>query len=253
MLVMFYYMEEESYNLMKGQHILVDKEVLREIVKEAGIKKSDKVIEIGAGTGALTKELAKTGAKVVSFEIDSRFESALSSLNKGNAEIIFGDALRYKWHGFNKVISNIPYHLSESIILNAIKYRIEKLVLTVGERFKSKLDEDTKIGKITKLFYSYKPVMEIGSESFEPVPSTKSWLIVLDRKEKISIKDAELLLLLLSKGKIKNALSKVFISRGLTKRRARDKLSNLEITQDILDKPCLKITLPLLKKIEQVL
>ena len=42
----------------KGQHFLIDKEVITKIIKVAKLSKKDNVIEIGAGTGNLTKHLA---------------------------------------------------------------------------------------------------------------------------------------------------------------------------------------------------
>jgi 16S rRNA A1518/A1519 N6-dimethyltransferase RsmA/KsgA/DIM1 with predicted DNA glycosylase/AP lyase activity len=47
--------------LEKDQHLLKNKEIIKKELEEADIKKEDRIIEIGAGTGNLTFELAKNG------------------------------------------------------------------------------------------------------------------------------------------------------------------------------------------------
>lgn len=60
-----------------GQHFLADPNTARRIVRLAGVSSSSKVIEIGAGTGALTNELLAAGAHVVALEVDPRCVAVL--------------------------------------------------------------------------------------------------------------------------------------------------------------------------------
>jgi 16S rRNA (adenine1518-N6/adenine1519-N6)-dimethyltransferase len=60
-----------------GQHFLADPNTARRIVRLAGVDNTSKVIEIGAGTGALTAELLATGAHVVALEVDPRCVAVL--------------------------------------------------------------------------------------------------------------------------------------------------------------------------------
>ena len=81
----------------RGQNFLKDKNVLRKIVEAAELKSSDTVVEIGAGTGVLTTELAKQVKKVISFEIDKKLIPVLQENLKDfkNVEIRNEDALSY--------------------------------------------------------------------------------------------------------------------------------------------------------------
>ena len=53
-----------------GQHFLADGNITRKIVEVAGVGPGDNVLEVGGGTGTLTRALAGSGAHVVTFEID---------------------------------------------------------------------------------------------------------------------------------------------------------------------------------------
>jgi len=73
--------ELEKYNIipdpLKDQFLLKDEKMVDEIVRFADLSKDDIVLEIGAGTGVLTKELAKRAGKVIAFEIDRKFRPFL--------------------------------------------------------------------------------------------------------------------------------------------------------------------------------
>ena len=61
-----------SFHKSKGQHILKNPLLVDSIVQKSGIKTTDVVLEIGPGTGNLTKKLLDAGKKVIAVEIDSR-------------------------------------------------------------------------------------------------------------------------------------------------------------------------------------
>ena len=63
-------LENHKFNKKFGQNFLSDKNLLAAIVSDAQITKEDDVLEIGAGGGALTEQLALKAKKVVSYEID---------------------------------------------------------------------------------------------------------------------------------------------------------------------------------------
>ena len=64
-------------NKALGQHFLVDPNVVDRIVRTAAVGPGDNVVEVGAGTGTLTLALAATGARVVAYEGDFRFDRVL--------------------------------------------------------------------------------------------------------------------------------------------------------------------------------
>lgn len=229
--------------LIKDQHFLIDKKVLEKEISISDLSGKDRVIEIGAGTGILTRELAKKSGKLLVFEIDKKFESSLKKLESSNIKIIYDNALKSSWRGYNKIVSNLPYSLSEPVIMKAIESGIEELTLIVGENFKNILEKkQSKIGILADLFFNFHAVMFVDKSSFSPSPRVDSWLIKLIRKTKKN-KGEEFIARFVSKrGKIKNALLHSFMEKGKTKNQSREIVKKLNIPSSVLEKPVGKIT-----------
>ena len=81
-----------------GQNFLTDHQVARRIIDAVSPGKTDAIIEIGSGTGALTGMLAKPAGYVVAVEIDARLAEELRRTIKAeNLTIITADALSLNW------------------------------------------------------------------------------------------------------------------------------------------------------------
>jgi SAM-dependent methyltransferase len=72
-----------SFHKSKGQHILKNPLLVDSIVQKSGIKPTDVVLEIGPGTGNLTKKLLDAGKKVIAVEIDPRMVLELQKRFQG--------------------------------------------------------------------------------------------------------------------------------------------------------------------------
>ena len=57
-----------------GQNFLIDENVVRKIVREAGVSKDDFVLEIGPGIGTMTQILCEEAREVVAVEIDKKLD-----------------------------------------------------------------------------------------------------------------------------------------------------------------------------------
>lgn len=227
----------------KDQHLLVNEKIIKQIVKEAKLSREDKILEIGAGTGILTSELVKKAKKVLAFEIDENFKEELNNLKSRKLEIIYDNALNYNWEGYNKIVANIPYSLSEPIVLKAIQDDIEFMVLTIGENFKEIINKkETKIGILADLFFDTTNIVKVDKKNFTPVPKTDSWIVKFERKVKINQIDLILQKIVMKKGKIKNALMYSIVESGRTKNQAREIIEKLNIDRHVLNKPVQSIT-----------
>ncbi len=243
----------DDFDFDKGQHFLIDENILKREILEAKLKKKDKIIEIGAGTGKLTEKLAEESGKVLAFEIDERFKDKLISLGMKykNLTIIFDNALNYSWKVYGKIVSNIPYYLSEEVINKAIKEDIKELILIIGENFKKLLFSDSKIGLIAEKFYKIEEIIDIPRESFEPMPRVDSVLIKLEKKNKINYLDRIILDIAFGEGKVKNSIVRALNKTGKTKRQAKYIIDKLRLDEKILNKPAKMITAKLLLRIEE--
>lgn len=226
-------------NPEKDQHILIDEKIIDEEIEVAKLTKKDKVIEIGSGPGNLTRKLIGKAAQVKAFEPDKQFKKELESLK---AEIIFDNALKHSWHGYNKIVSNIPYTASEPIIQKAIKDKIDSLVLIVSENFSKTLQSKEKLGLVANLFFEIRIIKKVSKSSFFPEPRIDSALIILERKKKLTKKERILQRILFREGKTKNALLQALVSEGYTKNQAREILLNSNLSDEAMNKPAKKIT-----------
>jgi 16S rRNA (adenine1518-N6/adenine1519-N6)-dimethyltransferase len=248
-------MAEIEFEAQKGQHLLKDKTVLSKEVGEAMLSKDDRVIEIGAGTGILTERLAQKSGEVLAFEIDEAFKESLEKIKErhDNLKIVYGNALDYSWKGYNKIVANIPYTLSQSIIQKAIKEKIETLVLIVSSQFKDTLLSDEKLGITANLFFDIELIVPVSRKAFFPAPKIESFMIRLKRKKPESKIDDILRGILLKEGKIKNALMYSLVKEGKTKNQAREIIENMKIPSETLEKPVGKITGKFLIRLKGIL
>jgi len=114
-----------------GQHYLVDPEVIHRVVSLAGIGPADRVLEIGTGRGALTKELAGLGASYLGYEVDRDNFDETSNLIRGTgARVVLVDAFEER-PGFDVLVSSLPYSESAAFVkwLSGMGFRRAVVVL----------------------------------------------------------------------------------------------------------------------------
>ena len=115
-----------------GQNFLIDKGVLEDTVRAAGIGPDDFVLEIGPGIGTLTQYLARAAGHVCSVELDRSLEPVLADTLSGwkNVEILWGDILKTDIRKLAeeknggrplKVAANLPYYITTPIIMKLLE------------------------------------------------------------------------------------------------------------------------------------
>ncbi|MBT8202906.1 MAG: 16S rRNA (adenine(1518)-N(6)/adenine(1519)-N(6))-dimethyltransferase RsmA [Acidimicrobiia bacterium] len=104
-----------------GQNFLIDPNIIRKVVDLADLAPGSRVVEVGAGTGTLTRELAATGAEVIAYELDSRLKPVLEEVvgPLHNVQVEWADAAGLRPpEGRWTVVANLPYYLSTTLILD---------------------------------------------------------------------------------------------------------------------------------------
>ena len=113
-----------------GQSFLEDMNIIRRIVALAEPAEDEAVVEIGAGLGSMTEELAKRVGRVIALEVDQRLVGVLRERFAGQdrVEVLQMDVLKYDFSsacpgGRIKVVGNIPYHISSPILFRLLDFR----------------------------------------------------------------------------------------------------------------------------------
>ncbi len=107
-----------------GQNHVKDPRYVQRILEAARVGPGDRIVEVGAGLGALTQGLVDLGAKVWALEIDRGFFKLLEERFAGNADVVLlhEDALKYGFRelagelGPLKVVANLPYNISSRLL-----------------------------------------------------------------------------------------------------------------------------------------
>jgi 16S rRNA (adenine1518-N6/adenine1519-N6)-dimethyltransferase len=179
-----------------GQHFLTDPNVAGRIVRLAGVDEGSSVVEIGGGTGALTVELAATGARVVVYEIDEGLVGVLEETVGGreNVEIRHGDATQVDlgttlpgdgWI----MVANLPFNVGTGILLDALRSAptIGRFVVMVQTEVADRLfaSPGSKTyglpSVITALHGTGGAQFTVRRELFYPRPEVGSTVIAIDR------------------------------------------------------------------------
>jgi 16S rRNA (adenine1518-N6/adenine1519-N6)-dimethyltransferase len=239
----------------KDQHLMTNAETVAKIVSAASLGRKDVVLEAGAGSGLLTVQLAKTGARIIAVEIDRRFAGTLGRLEAANVEIIYANALDViDKIQFNKFVSNIPYSICEPLMNKLIKRRFTIAVISVPDSFYKKIysrpgEKDYSFLSLRmQSFFSIEFLFEIHAADFSPPPKTESVAIAIrplndSEYEKSPEKFVFRELFLQRTKKLKNALMEALINvdkklhgRQLTKKAALANMAKMRLGKKILQK-----------------
>lgn len=190
-----------------GQHFLNNQHVPKLMADAVDVQKGDTVVEIGPGTGVLTKELLLRGAKVIALEADQRAidslketfddEIAAQTLVISHTDVRELDlaALGLSPQGY-KVVANIPYYLSGFLFRSFLEDPIHPsdLVFLVQREVAERIARDPKESLLSlsvKVFGEPKYVKTVGKGNFTPPPKIDSAVIAVqnishDRLEHVS-------------------------------------------------------------------
>jgi 16S rRNA (adenine1518-N6/adenine1519-N6)-dimethyltransferase len=218
--------------LQLDQHFLKDKETIRRAVLALHIDPEDIVLEIGPGKGAITLELAKQSKQVIAIELDRSFEPYLDKM-PANVQVKYGNVLEeLKYLRFNKIISNLPFSISEPFLKAMLSVNLDLAVLFVSKTFYELFSSESKWNIIARSFFDIVKIMDVSRDCFDPRPKTDSVLVKFKRRtDQLSpIEQLICELMLQSDKKLKNALM-YSLSRvtKMTKKQAKTAITALDL------------------------
>jgi 16S rRNA (adenine1518-N6/adenine1519-N6)-dimethyltransferase len=181
-----------------GQHFLIDPNLARAVASDAGVGPGDRVVEIGAGLGSLTRALAEAGADVLAVEVDPSLipalEESVASLDR--VRVLHADATDREWQqelGEDEWVlaANLPYNVATHLVLNTLRDvpQVSRLVVMVQREVGERLvgSPGDKAYGIPSLRVSYRAegtlVRRVPPSVFWPRPKVESVIVRLQRRD----------------------------------------------------------------------
>jgi 16S rRNA (adenine1518-N6/adenine1519-N6)-dimethyltransferase len=179
-----------------GQHFLVDPNLVRKIVAAAQVKAGDRVLEIGAGVGTLTRALAAVGARVLAYEVDPRLRPVLEAALEDvvGVEVRYADAADLDPSALEGapwvVVANLPYHVGTPLLLRLLREApaIERFVVMLQREAVERLAAAPGSrtyglpSVVAQLYGAVKVAFRVPAAVFLPPPRVESAVAVVVRK-----------------------------------------------------------------------
>jgi 16S rRNA (adenine1518-N6/adenine1519-N6)-dimethyltransferase len=188
-----------------GQNFLIDKNIIDKIINIVPITNNE-ILEVGPGTGNLTKEILKNNpSKMYLVEKDSFLVESLKEIISEKVKIFNKDILKFDENSISKnkiiVFGNLPYNISTEILSRWVTnlkkdYWFSDLILMfqkeVADRIIAKSNTSTygRLSILANWRLNINKICDISPESFSPRPKIQSSLIHFTCKENFAeIKD----------------------------------------------------------------
>ncbi|MCA9495698.1 MAG: hypothetical protein KC589_02045 [Nanoarchaeota archaeon] len=230
------------------QHFLNSPKTLILESKLADINKEDIIFEIGPGDGRLSKELLfMKPKKLISIETDENLKDKLIEIEKENPnfEWKIGNGLEEMQNfKFNKLVTNLPYSITEPLYIKILENKIPFCLLLHGITFyKIIMDPKNKWHYFVNAFYDIEAIKEIPGNTFEPPTKTMSILLILKLKKTKEKCDIFFQTLYNKKERnSQNALIYTLVDLGKTKKEAKELILKKELNDNIKNKKIINLS-----------
>ncbi|MDD2505375.1 MAG: 16S rRNA (adenine(1518)-N(6)/adenine(1519)-N(6))-dimethyltransferase RsmA [Bacilli bacterium] len=188
-------MKKFKFKKKYGQNFLNDNNVLEKIVNNLEVTNKDLIIEIGPGTGNLTKKLLKFNSKILAYEIDIDTKEYLNNIKYSELTVLYSDFLKrnikrdiknIKYENLY-IIGNLPYYITTPIIDKIIQedLKAKELIFMVQKEVADRLSatpgkkEYSYITVKLKYYYNIIKLFDVSKKSFYPIPKVDSSILKL--------------------------------------------------------------------------
>lgn len=186
-----------------GQHFLQDPHYLSLIAEAVGATRHVEVLEIGAGTGALTQLLAIRARRVVAVEVDDSLMTLLRRRfsDYPNVELVHSDARLVDpvqmFDGEYTVAGNIPYYITGTLIRHYLEQVRQPAAITflvqreVAERMCATPGRMSMLAVSVQYYASVRIVVRIPAGAFYPPPKVESAVVHIVPHRSWSVSEVE--------------------------------------------------------------
>ena len=174
-----------------GQNFLKDERVAGRVVAESGVGKGDLVVDLGAGGGMLTRQLARASRRVLAVEYDPYWAARLRERfsDDGNVRVVQGDALTVRLPNEPfVVVSNVPFNLTTPILHRLLDdptapLRAAHLLVQKQVALKHARPTPTTLKTLNwSPWYGFSAGLELPADAFRPKPQVDACLMVAAKR-----------------------------------------------------------------------
>ena len=196
----FLYAHHIRPNKAFGQNFLVDHDVLLYSVEAAEIHADDQVLELGAGTGVLTRELAQRAGRVVAVELEREMLSLLNETTRNytNVEImernlLYVDPGEIFGSDSYKLVANLPYYIASPTFrhflesTNPPRLFVVMVQYEVAQRIVAAPGDLSLLGVSIQFYGEPKIVAHVPARAFYPAPKVDSAILRIDLKDEVPL------------------------------------------------------------------
>jgi len=187
-----------------GQNFLVDDQIVNRIVATISPKKSDNIVEIGPGKGALTFPLLQNLDHLSVIEIDRDLISLLKLKEQDKLTIYEADALKFDYGLISenlRIVGNLPYNISSPLLFRLLSSKNQIIDMTfmlqkeVVDRIVAIHGSKTygRISVMMQAFFEVESMFTVPKESFDPQPKIESAILYLKTRTKPLTENIKLL------------------------------------------------------------
>ncbi len=184
-----------------GQNFIINENIIRNIIEISDLKKTNYILEIGPGIGALTWELALLKKQLLAVEIDRdlikplenevlKYFDNIKLINADILKVNILDIFSKTFPEFKKtdeivVVANLPYYITSQIITHLLKSDIiiSKMILMTQREAAQRLLIGAKNKKynylnvVLQLYYDFKIMIDVSKTNFLPEPKVESSVV----------------------------------------------------------------------------
>jgi 23S rRNA (adenine-N6)-dimethyltransferase len=173
-----------------GQNFLANRRLAATLVRESGVRATDLVLELGAGRGVLTAELARRAGTVIAVELDPVWAEQLRKrfAARQNVVVIAGDAMQtaLPTEPF-RVVANVPFNRTTAVLrrlLDDPRTPLERADLVVQQAVARKRAGNPRnlLSASWSPWFRFRLGRHLPRTAFRPVPSVDAAVLVVERR-----------------------------------------------------------------------